>query len=43
MKKFTLLSLAALVLMTSLLGCNAARGAGRDISNAGQHVENIGK
>ena len=43
MKKITLLGLAVLVLMTSLLGCNAARGAGRDISNAGQHVENIGK
>jgi predicted small secreted protein len=43
MKKFTLLSLAALVLMTSLLGCNAARGAGKDISDSGKHIENIGK
>jgi len=43
MKKFTLLSLAALVLMTSLLGCNMARGAGKDLSNSGKHIENIGK
>lgn len=43
MKKFTLLSLATLILMISILGCNMARGAGRDISNAGQHVENIGR
>jgi len=43
MKKFTLLSLVALVLMTSLLGCNAARGAGKDISDSGKHIENIGK
>ncbi len=43
MKKLTLLSLLALILMTSLLGCNAARGAGTDIKNAGGHIENIGK
>ena len=43
MKKFTLLSLAALVLMTSLLGCNAARGAGKDLSDSGKHIQNIGK
>ncbi len=43
MKKLTLLSLLVMILMGSLLGCNAARGAGRDISNAGQHVENIGR
>jgi predicted small secreted protein len=43
MKKFTLLSLLALILMTSLLGCNAMRGAGKDISNTGKHIENIGK
>jgi predicted small secreted protein len=42
MKKFTLLSLLALILMTSLLGCNAFRGAGKDIESAGQHIENIG-
>ena len=43
MKKFTLLSLAALILMTSLLGCNMARGAGKDLSDSGKHIENIGK
>jgi predicted small secreted protein len=43
MKKLTLLSLLALILMTSLLGCNATRGAGTDIKNAGKHIENIGK
>jgi len=43
MKKLTLLSLLALILMTSLLGCNAARGAGKDIEDTGKHIENIGK
>jgi predicted small secreted protein len=43
MKNFTLLSLIALVLMTSLLGCNAARGVGQDISDSGKHIQNIGK
>jgi predicted small secreted protein len=43
MRKCTLFSLAAMILMTSFLGCNAARGAGHDISDAGQHIENIGK
>ena len=43
MKKITLLSLAVLVLMTSILGCNAARGAGKDLSDTGKHIENIGK
>jgi len=43
MKKLTLLSLLALILMTSLLGCNTARGVGTDIKNTGKHIENIGK
>ena len=43
MKKLTLLSLLALILMTSLLGCNAARGAGKDLSDTGKHIQNIGK
>jgi len=43
MKKFTLLSLLALILMISFLGCNTARGAGKDIKSAGEHIENIGK
>ncbi|MGD0336848.1 MAG: entericidin [Candidatus Omnitrophota bacterium] len=43
MKKFTLLSLLALILVTSILGCNAFRGAGKDISDTGKHIENVGK
>lgn len=43
MKKFTILSLVVLVLMTSILGCNAARGVGKDLSDTGNHIENIGK
>jgi len=43
MKKLTLLSLLVLILTTSLLGCNAARGAGKDIQDTGKHIENIGK
>ena len=43
MKKLVLLSLLAVILITSALGCNAARGAGKDIENTGKHIENIGK
>ncbi len=43
MKKLTLLSLLVLILMASLLGCNAMRGAGTDIKNAGGKIENVGK
>lgn len=43
MKKFTLLSLIVLVLMTSLLGCNAFRGAGKDLSDTGAHLQDVGK
>lgn len=43
MKKLTLLSLIALILMTSLLGCNAMRGAGKDLSDTGKHMQNVGK
>jgi predicted small secreted protein len=43
MKKFTLLSLIALVLLTSLLGCNAFRGAGKDLSDTGEHLQDVGK
>jgi len=38
MKIFTLLSLLALVVVTSLLGCNTARGVGKDISDSGKHI-----
>jgi predicted small secreted protein len=43
MKKITLLSLVALVLVIALLGCNAFRGAGQDLSDTGKHIENVGK
>ena len=43
MKKITLMSLLALFVMVSLLGCNMAKGAGTDIKNTGKHIENIGK
>jgi len=43
MKKFTLLMLVAMFIMISTLGCNAARGAGKDLENTGKHIENIGK
>ncbi len=42
MKKLVLLGLLAVILMTSTLGCNAARGAGKDISDTGKHISNIG-
>ncbi|MFH1189242.1 MAG: hypothetical protein V1682_00950 [Candidatus Omnitrophota bacterium] len=42
MKKLTLLVVAALLLTISTLGCNAARGVGKDISDTGKHVQNIG-
>jgi len=43
MKKLTLLSLSVLILTISLLGCNAFRGAGKDLSDTGKHIENVGK
>ncbi len=43
MKKFIILNLLVLIVMVSLLGCNAARGVGTDIKDAGGHIENIGK
>ncbi len=43
MKKLTLLSLLLLVAMTLLLGCNALRGVGRDISDSGEHIQNVGE
>jgi predicted small secreted protein len=35
--------LAALFLMISTLGCNALRGAGKDIESAGSHIQDVGK
>ena len=43
MKKFALLGLVALLLTISTLGCNAARGVGKDIQDTGKHVSDIGK
>ena len=40
MKRITLLSLVVLFLMTSFLGCEMFRGAGRDISNTADNVSN---
>ncbi|MBF0484372.1 MAG: entericidin A/B family lipoprotein [Candidatus Omnitrophica bacterium] len=34
------LIIAALFLTTSVLGCNMFRGAGKDISNAGDAIQN---
>ena len=42
MEKLALLILGGVFLITSILGCNAMRGAGTDIKNAGGHIENIG-
>ena len=42
MKKLSLLVLGVIFLMIATVGCNAARGAGKDISDAGKHVSNIG-
>ncbi|MCX5668515.1 MAG: entericidin [Candidatus Omnitrophica bacterium] len=43
MKKITLLSLVVLISVIALLGCNAFRGAGKDLSDTGKHIENVGK
>ena len=42
MKKFTLLVLVALLLTILTLGCNAARGVGKDFQDTGKHISNIG-
>ena len=43
MRKITVAGLIALVLMTATIGCNTARGAGKDLQDTGKHIENIGK
>ena len=43
MKRLTLLSLVAIILMISILGCNAVKGVGTDVKEAGEKIENIGK
>ena len=39
MKTKFLLFFAALFVMTSVLGCNMVKGAGKDISNAGGSIQ----
>jgi predicted small secreted protein len=43
MKRLSLLMLAVLFLMISTLGCNTLKGAGKDISDTGKHIEDVGK
>ncbi len=43
MKRATLLVLVVVFLMISTLGCNALRGAGKDLSDTGTHIQNAGK
>jgi predicted small secreted protein len=43
MKKLALLGMVSLILVTTLLGCNAFRGAGKDLSDTGKHIEDVGK
>jgi predicted small secreted protein len=42
MKKITLLVLAVALLVITTVGCNAARGVGKDLQDTGKHVSNIG-
>lgn len=42
MKKIYSLMFVALLLMIATAGCNAFRGAGEDISDAGKHMQNVG-
>jgi predicted small secreted protein len=37
--KFSLFILAALVLASSLTGCNTVHGAGQDVTNAGHGIQ----
>lgn len=39
MKRFSLLMLAGLFLMTSVLGCNMMRGAGKDMESGGRSIQ----
>ena len=43
MKRLTLAILAVMFLMGALTGCNATRGAGQDISDAGKHISDVGR
>ncbi len=39
MKRFFLLMFVALFFMTSVIGCNTMRGAGKDIESAGGSIQ----
>jgi predicted small secreted protein len=41
MKRFSLLMLAGLFLMTSVIGCNMMRGAGKDVESGGRGIQKI--
>ena len=44
MKKFTFFCLLVVISVASLLvGCNAFRGAGKDMSDTGKHLQDVGK
>jgi len=41
MRKAVLMCLLSLMAMTVLAGCNATRGAGKDLENAGEGIQKI--
>ena len=43
MKKFLLFSLVVLLFSTALMGCNMWRGAGKDVSDTGGHMQHAGQ
>jgi len=42
-RRFYLLIILGLFLIGATLGCNALRGVGKDMEDAGGHVQNVGK
>ncbi len=43
MKIFFIVLVVGMFAVSSLMGCNMFRGAGKDVSNAGRSIENAGK
>lgn len=43
MRKLTVASLLFLMVAVLLMGCNMARGVGKDLQDTGEHLENIGE
>ena len=39
MKEFSLVMLLGLFLTASLMGCNTVKGAGKDVSNVGEGIQ----